>query len=426
MHHSELKIDGYFLSATNPLATLDQRDCERRAIALMNSKAFPLLRLAIERRWGELAGKVTTEADNRFQTLLDECAFANVLKAVNGDPSRPRVVRIVMPPHDWFGMSVPGSRFGGGPGADQSYAIIPVDYGTRYRIQGRWIGEPPADHNYTLSANAHFMNSINTLQHDDIAIDDDGSFTLTVGPEAGGRNHIRTAPGAEYLFIRDCRSDWRQAASALKVEALDTPRTPPWTDDQVLGRATQLALDDAPPMFYWVRLYQNMQPNAPVGPSLTDGIGGLVSQTTSLMRIVLANDEAMVITTDPAGAAFHDVQLNDYWFNSVGDYYGRTATLNNAQTKLGADGTATYVVSLADPGVHNWLDPNGLQETLFVARWQRLPHGAGGRTPSLKAQLIKLNELSRALPPDVARVNAEGRRAQIEERLATYRLRLAF
>ena len=50
MRNSELEIDDYFLSATNPLATADQRDCERRAIALMNSMAFPKLRLAIERR----------------------------------------------------------------------------------------------------------------------------------------------------------------------------------------------------------------------------------------------------------------------------------------------------------------------------------------------------------------------------------------
>lgn len=422
----QLEIDDHFLSATNPLATADQRDSERHAIALMDSPAYGRLRAAAERRWRELAGSSPTEeAWNRFETLLDECAFANVVKAVNGDPNRPRVVRIVMPPHDWFGMSVPGSRFAGGPGADQSYVIIPVDYGTRYRIHGRWIGEPPADHNYTLTANAHFMNSIGTLHHDDIAVRDDGTFTLTVGPEAGGRNHIRTAPGAEYLFVRDCRSDWRQAATALKVEALDPPRTPPWTDEQVLARATQLALDDAPPMYYWVRFYQNMKPNTLLGPSLTDGVGGLVSQTTSFARIVLADDAALVITIDPAGAAFHDVQLNDYWFNSVGDYYGRTATLNNAQTKLGADGTATYVVSLADPGVHNWLDPNGLRETLFVARWQRLPRVAGGQVPSIAARLVKPHELDRVLPPDVVRVNATERRAQIEERLATYRLRLA-
>lgn len=426
MRTEMLKIDTHFLSASNPLATADQRDTERHALALMDAPAFKQLRAGAARRWRELAGKVPKEAEERFETLLDECAFANVVKAVSGDPSRPRVVRIVMPPHDWLGMSVPGSRFGGGPGADQSYAIIPVGYGTHYRIHGRWIGEPPADHNYTLSGNAHFMNSLQTLHHDDITVGDGGTFTLTVGPEGGGgNNHLRTVPGAEYLFIRDCRSDWRQAATALTVEALDAPRTAAWTDEQIMARATQLALDDAPPMFYWVRLYQNMEPNTPMGPALTDGIGGLISQTTSLARVVLGDDEALVITIEPADAAFHDVQLNDYWFNSVGDYYGRTASFNNEQTRLGSDGTATYVVSLADPGVHNWLDPNGLRETLFVARWQRIPRPRGGRRPSLAARLVKLRELNSVLPADMTRVSEQERRAQIESRLATYRLRLA-
>lgn len=422
---SHLEVDEYFLSASNPLATADQRDVERRAVALMKSPAFFKARAATERRWRELAGSAPSEeAQARFQTLIDECAFANLVKAVNGDPNHPRIVRIVMPPHDWFGMSVPGSRFGGGPGADQSYAIIPVDYGGHYRIQGRFVGLAPADHNYTLSPNAYFMNSIGTLHHDDLMVDADGQFTVTVGPEAGDRNHIQTKPGSQYLFVRCCRSDWRQAATALRVQALDKPRTAPWTDEQVLDRAAQLALDDASGMFYWVRLYQNMAPNVVSAPNLTDWIGGLVSQTTSLGRIVLADDEAFVIRIDPAGAAFHDVQLNDYWFNSIGDYYGRTSTLNNAQTKFDGDGTATYVVTREDPGIYNWLDPNGLRETMFVARWQRLPKAAGAGQPSISAKLVKLSDLEGALPAAMARVSAHERRAQIEQRLAQYRLRL--
>ena len=424
MNAKHLQVDDYFLSATNPLATADQRDVERRAVALMALPAYAQARAAASRRWRELAGTSPgEEAWSRFETLMDECAFAALVKAINGDPNHPRVVRIVMPPHDWFGMSVPGSRFAGGPGADQSYAIIPVDFGGHYRIHGRFVGMAPVDHNYTLSPNAYFMNAINTFQHDQLISDVDGRFTLTIGPETGGSNHIQTKPGAQYLFIRCCRADWRQSATALRVEALDPPRLAQWSDEQVLARAGQLMLDDASGMFYWVRLYQNMPPNVVSVPNLTDAIGGLVSQTTSLGRLVLEEDDAFVIAIDPAGATFHDVQLNDYWFGSVGDYYGRTGTLNNAQTRVGADGTATYVVSRRDPGVHNWLDPNGLRETLFVARWQRLPK-AGGRKPSIAGRLVKLRDLDAVLPADVARVSGHERQAQIEERLATYRLRL--
>lgn len=34
-----LEVDRHFLSATNPLATADQRDCEQRALALAESPA---------------------------------------------------------------------------------------------------------------------------------------------------------------------------------------------------------------------------------------------------------------------------------------------------------------------------------------------------------------------------------------------------
>ncbi|MFA5524880.1 MAG: hypothetical protein WDA24_11035 [Tissierellales bacterium] len=425
MTPNKLKTDDYFLSATNPLATADQKDLEERAIAWLDTPQYDRLRAAAARRWRELAGSSpTAEAWSRFESLIDECAFAAILKALNGDPARPKVLRVVMPPHDWFGMSVPGSRFAGGPGSDQSYAIIPVDFGTRYRIKGQWIGEPPADHNYTLSPNAYFMNSIATYHHNDLVVEQDGSFTLTVGPEKGGKNHIQTMPGAEFLFIRDCRSDWRQAATALTVEALDPPRTAPWDEEQLFTRALQIALDDAPSMYYWVRLYQNMEANTLIPPALTDNVGGLVAQTTSFARIVLEDDEAFVIRTDPAGAKLHDLQLNDYWFYSVGDYYGRTASFNNQQTALEPDGTATYVVSLKDPGVHNWLDPNGLHETLFVARWQRLPTTAQERKPSISGKIVKMADLDKVLPSEVVRVTPQQRREQLEDRLATYQLRL--
>src|SRR4029450_1752329 len=93
MSGDRLEVDEYFLSATNPLATADQREIEQRAIALMDSPAYGRARAATERRWRELAGSSPTEEGwDRFQTLIDECAFANLLKALNGDPNFPRVV----------------------------------------------------------------------------------------------------------------------------------------------------------------------------------------------------------------------------------------------------------------------------------------------------------------------------------------------
>jgi len=383
------------------------------------------LRAATERRWRELAGDgPSAEAWERFGTLIDECAFAALLKAVAGDPARPTVVRVVWAPHQWFGMDVPGSRFAGGPGADQSYAIIPTDFGTQYTIAGQWIGDRPADHNYTLAANAYFMNAINTLQMDEIDADADGRFTLTVGPEAGGRNHIRTFPGAQYLFVRDCRSDWKQSATALRVTALDPPRTAPWDDEQILVRATQIALDDAPNMFYWVRLFQGMEANRLTGPALTDDVGGLVSQTTAFARLVLSPGDVAVITAQPGDAAFHDVQLNDYWFGAVGDYVDRTGSFTGGQVAPNSDGTVTYVVAHDDPGAANWLDPQGLRETLFVARWQRLAGRPGSPAPAMSLTVGARADLDRLIPASTPRLDARGRAERLRQRRDDYLLRL--
>jgi hypothetical protein len=65
--------------------------------------AFVQERKAAESRWRNLVGEdPDAEAWDRFDGFMEECAFANILKTVNGDPNYPKVVRLVMPPHEWF------------------------------------------------------------------------------------------------------------------------------------------------------------------------------------------------------------------------------------------------------------------------------------------------------------------------------------
>lgn len=424
---SFITTDEHFLSACNPLATAKQREAEALAIEVMAMPAFAQGRKAAEHRWRSLVGSDPgAEAWSRFDAFMDESAFGNVLKAVNGDPNYPRLVRLVMPPHEWFGMHVPGSRFGAGPGIDQSYAIAPVDYGARYELTGQWIDPAPADHIWNLVGNPSLTNVMAQLEHSQLEVGPDGTFTVTVDPEpADGRpNHLQTKPGAQYLFIRDCRSNWRQAATALRIRRLDAPSRLQWTRDQLTERAAQLMLEDAPAMYVWMRYFSNLEVNTVTEPFGTGTLGGLVSQTISFARLSLADDQAFVITVDPAEALFHNIQLNDWWFAAIGDYVSRTSALNNAQSARCVDGTLVYVVSLRDPGVHNWLDPAGLHELTLVHRWQRLPVADGKRKPAIRGRLVKFDELDKILERDVPRVDATERAKQLEERLASYRLRL--
>lgn len=420
---------GYFLSPGNPLATTDQRDAEALALDILATERFRALRDAAAHRWRSLVGEdPDAEAWSRFDGFLDECAFAAILKAVNGDANYPRVVRIVMPPHNWFGMAVPGSRFGGGPGIDQSYAIVPVDYGARYTLSGQWIAPAPADHVYVLAGNPAMTNVLGQLTMAQLQVEGatngEGRFTITLDPDpADGRpNHIQTQPGSQYLFIRDCRADWRQNATALRVTRLDPPTRARWTFDQLVERAGNLLVEDGPAMYVWMRYFLAMAPNSVGAPFGTGSLGGLVAQKVAFAHVVLGEEDAFILHVDPAQADFQDIQLNDYWFNAVGDYVGRTASFNNAQGAANTDGTLTYFVSRRDPGVHNWLDPNGLSRVFVTQRWQRIPEAA---TPAISGRLVRFDQLDRELDAGVPRIDADGRRAQLADRAATYALRLA-
>jgi hypothetical protein len=258
-----------------------------------------------------------------------------------------------------------------------------------------------------------------------IDIADDGTYALSVGPDpaAGRANHVQTAPGAMYLFIRECRSDWRQIPSALGVRRLDPPRCDPWTDEQIAIRAGQLMAEDVPPMYWWMRILAACEPNTVPPPFGTGGLGGLVTQQVCFARLNLADDEAFVFTMGSGDAAYRNLTLYDFWFRTI-DYPNRTSSFTNSQTIPNADGTTTYVVSHADPGVHNWLDSGGLHELLVVHRWQGLPPQPGPDGPvSAAGELVKVRDLDSVLPAGIARVGADQRREQLSERLATFLLR---
>src|SRR5207244_3848012 len=105
------------------------------------------------------------------------------------------------------------------------------------------------------------------------------------------------------------------------------------------------------------------------------------------------------------------------------DIAGRTGSLNKAQSEPNADGTYTFVISDQDPGVHNWIDTDGLLEGILTLRMAEFPDG--GPTPDLSAtgRVVDLDRLDAELP-DVRRVSPVERATQLESRLSGYLRRL--
>ncbi len=139
-------------------------------------------------------------------------------------------------------------------------------------------------------------------------------------------------------------------------------------------------------------------------------------------RFLLEPGEAFVVDVSDGGAEYFTVPLGNIWGTTL-DIYDRTGSLNKAQSQPNPDGTYTYVISAEDPGVPNWLDPDGLPEGILTLRMAEFPEG--GATPDLAAtgRVIKLADLDAELP-DVPRMTADQRAAQIAERQAGYLRRL--
>jgi len=421
-----IRTDGYFLTPSNPIATVDQRDTERVALSVLE---FAQVKQAKERavfRWkAGVRGDPPAEAWAMFESSIDEYVFNYVLKAAASDANFPKVVQIYTPPHEWFGVKSPGSRVAG-DNPDNSYRIIPIAGDAKYEIKGRHFKQGPADVTFTLVSDYATSKTLASLIGRDLQVGADGTFVITVDPEAaqGRENHIQSTPAALFLFIRDSRSDWRQLPNALQVVRLDPPKAPPLTEQQMAERAAATIVDDVPLVYWWSRLGQGQETNhmtAPFRPGAA--AGGLATQVNTNGIVILKDDEAAVLTINPAGAAFRDVVLQDYWYRTI-EYWHRTSSMNNSQAIANADGTVTYVISINDPGVHNWLDTGGLHQVLVQHRWQGLPpETADGQKPAIDIKIVKASDLDRSLPADMKRISSAERQNQLSERFRAYSTR---
>lgn len=417
----------FLLSANNPIANRDQCAAEETALRILELDTYRRARQKVGFLWRLAYGEdARDEALPSFEAAMDEYAFNYVLKATASDENHPRFVRDFMPPHQWFGRKLPGARMGG-DNPDNCYRVAGVKHGCRYEVHGHVVHRAAASVTFTLVANYGTSVTIQTLDLDDVQCAADGSFTLSIdAEEANGRpNHLRTAPGCKFLFVRDSMEDWaNQTPLALSIHRLDAPDADPLSDQQMADRAAHRMVEDVP-LYYWFTRLFSAKPVDTFNLEVSSGsLGGLVTQAGAQGRLKLADHEAAVFTVDPAGAKYSGVVVHDWWFRSL-PYWNRTASLTSTASKPDHDGRFTYVVSLRDPGVHNWIDTCGMHETLILYRWQGLPASKVRQGPAIgPVRIVKLDTLAEALPRETVFVNTTERAHQLEARERAFARRL--
>lgn len=285
------------------------------------------------------------------------------------EPSRPIFVAVNTP--------FRRDRRWGGDNTDAYYFMCPVDENRRYRISGNRgdsvyfsvtaYNEP--------SPGAWSDRIVAIVRDDELDIDDDGEFTLDLGP----------LPGAAVLMTRDYQADPLTGRPVeWRIEALDEPdpirhgdaetaaalrSSAAWlrTMFAILPLAVGVRSEDAHSLGHEIAHAANefadpyQVPDANFGWSARDAC-------YSYGSFVLADDEALVITHRPPPCRFWNLVVWNQFMAGPCVTDARTS-VNGHSAVPNADGSVTVVLS-GEPTAHpNAITTVGYPRGNLAFRW---------------------------------------------------------
>jgi hypothetical protein len=408
--------------ASDPVATAAQHEQELAALELIEHPVVKAAYESVAETWLGRA-KASEAMRERFDDAFAEVMFSAAIWSSNQDKLRPKVSCITRLAHPVQGHRIPGSRWGI-DNPDSVYRVIPISGDERYEIHGR-VGTHRMTENYFTLWDAN-MGTVDVLNGRTMAVDSDGSFTITVDAEpANGRpNHVQTTSAAHEFYIRDVLLDWaHDDPNYCEVQRLGgKPSAPPRTrDEQADATAAMMA--------YFANFtgklshgVYKMPPNHFNLAWSADKVGAMRNQVYVMGRFELAPDEAFVVDVGDGGAEYFTVPLSNIWGTTL-DIIDRTGSRNKAQSVANGDGSYTYVIAPSDPGVVNWIDSDGLGEAILTLRMAEFGEAGPREDLGAHGRVVKLDRLDTEVP-DLPRVTPEQRKAELADRRAAYLRRL--
>lgn len=405
----------------NPTATADQSALELQALRLLESPAVRQARETAAVPWREALGPVSVALEACFAEALEQAAFTGVLASLNLDASCPRVHSTSHWAHTVAGRPIPATLtvF---PNPDAAYRFMPVDGVSTYVIQGRFPKARPCINEFSVLSPEG--RTVANLSGPDLVVEADGTFSITLDPRPpdGRCNHLQTTSEAVQVLVRDLLADWAaERPSTLAITRTDGPPAAlPLCGEALEAQAARSLHKHVSDLIALTRRTLAEPPNTLTAPVIRRGaasIGStLVTQASSWGHFRLEEHEALVLTVCPGGAAYMSVALSDVW-SVTDDVTRRTSSFNHLQASSDADGSCTFVLAAKDPGVRNWLDSGGSSAGVIFARWAGFdPARLAEARPAIDARLVKLSDLSGALPPGTRMLDAAGRREQLAKR----------
>jgi len=407
------------------LLTSDQKDADQIAVSLLDDPEILAARNQQLEKWKSMSSYQLDDGKSTLDAALDAGLLYSVRIAANYDPARPTVIWNPSPAYSYEDLSVPDSRFFG-DGADRVYRFIPATPDYSYEIRGKRNVRPSRTDFSFETAGSVGGASTSTLWGTAIDISADGTFAITAdsAPANRRRNHLTLIPGTNVIYIRDTTADWNaQLPNYLGVKRVDGKPTPN-ARTRVVIKQQAVALINS--LFSANNRFVEGTFRRPVNSftfqvrSQSDGLpgnGGAISPFS------LADDEALVVTIDPSSAQYAGFQTLDPWTRSV-QYLDNTSSLSQNQIKANSDGTYTYIISPKDPGYYNWLSTGGLHSGIALLRLESFTRAVDGNNVIRFVKVVKLSDLSSALPAGSVQVTTAERSAQLSQRRSGWQQRL--
>ena len=324
----------------------------------------------------------------------------------NNDPDFPELLHYFDP-----------IRKQGGDNTDALYVGAPINGQHTYRVSGqrgtaRYFAVTVLEDGNTPWGGAVVGNLIDS----EIAVAEDGSFEIIVGPEQHDGNWIKTTPGSWRLTFRQFFADWEnEEPMVARIDRLgELEHDPVLAPAQVQQGLLNSAAWVRDSTWYWADMLDKwkVQPNNFLSYRQLDdnAIDATPGGEPLICYWQVPQDEVLIVRVTPPPANYWAVEFGNYWWETM-DYRYRLCSTNCHHAVLEDNGELILVVAHDDPGLPNWLDPSGHVEGYITLRWM----GAQSY-PVPHCEQINRDALADYLPAGVKTIGQQERKQQLAAR----------
>lgn len=280
---------------------------------------------------------------------------------------------------------------------DNVYLAAPVNGELTYRLSGyrgsvHYLGFGTQAGGYAKTGS---LDTTGYLEAKDLELEADGRFEIIASSTEppGAVNWLPMSPETRMIQVRQTRIDHENEALAqVRIERIDEPADPrpvtPERIDKALGEVAAFVQLTSQMFAQWTedfRRHPNTLPRFDPDKALAAGGDPNIAYYHGWFE--LADDEALVIDLEPPECDYWNVQLANYWLESL-DYRYHQVHLNQGTAHHEPDGSVRVVVAGSDPGVPNWLDTCGHRHGTMCVRWI-----GADEHPLPRTSVTKLSEL---------------------------------